>query len=276
MGRGRRRIGCVAGGGALVVAHAVGSGLPAPQRPLAVCGRYASARPPAELAQLFHVAEIKAEPLDPNWNVAPTEPVYAVAESRGVRQLGLFRWGLVPSWAPSPAVGARMINARAETVATKPAYRQALARRRCIVPADAFYEWAVVEKGQPPSTSTRPRKQPYAIARRDGGPLAFAGLWEVWHDPDDPGGPPLRSCVIITTSANDAVSAVHDRMPVVLPPEAWDRWLDRDDQDVDGVSRLLVPAPPDDFVLWPVGTEVNKADANGPHLLVPLESRYDS
>jgi putative SOS response-associated peptidase YedK len=240
-----------------------------------VCGRYASARPPAELAEQFHVAEIKAEPLEPNWNVAPTEPVYAVAESRGVRQLGTFRWGLVPSWAPSPAVGARMINARAETVATKPAYRQALARRRCIVPADAFYEWSVIGGGEA-TGARRPRKQPYAIARRDGAALAFAGLWEVWHDADDPDGPPLRSCVIITTSANDLVRPVHDRMPVVLPPAAWDRWLDREYQDVDGVSRWLVPAPPDEFVLWPVGTEVNKADANGPHLLVPVESRYDS
>ena len=243
-----------------------------------MCGRYASTSRPADLAEQFHVAEVKAEPLDPNWNVAPTDPVYAVAESRGVRQLGTFRWGLVPSWAESPAVGARMINARAETVATKPAYRQALARRRCIVPADAFYEWAPVAQpvDQPVGKQARPRKQPYAIARRDGRPLAFAGLWEVWHDRDDPGGPPLRSCVIITTGANDLVRPVHDRMPVVLPPEAWDRWLDRDNQDVDAVSRFLVPAPAEDFTRWPVGSEVNKADADGPQLLVPLASRYDS
>jgi putative SOS response-associated peptidase YedK len=239
-----------------------------------VCGRYASTRPPAELAEQFHVAEIKAEPLEPNWNVAPTEPVYAVAESRGVRQLGVFRWGLVPSWASSPAVGARMINARAETVATKPAYRQALARRRCIVPADAFYEWAVV--GEPEAGSRRPRKQPYAIARRDGAPLAFAGLWEVWHDRDDPQSQPLRSCVIITTAANEVLRPVHDRMPVVLAPEVWDRWLDRDNEDVGDLSRLLVPAPDEQFVLWPVGTDVNHAVANGAHLLVPLASRYDS
>lgn len=244
-----------------------------------MCGRYASARSPAELAEQFGVAEIKTQPLEPSWNVAPTDPVYAVAESRGARQLGMFRWGLVPSWAPSPAVGARMINARAETVATKPAYRHALARRRCIVPADAFYEWAVVEPGDAVPEGTRarrPRKQPYAIARRDGAPLAFAGLWEVWHDPDDPAGAPLRSCVIITTSANDLVRPVHDRMPVVLPPEVWDRWLDRDYDDVGVLTRLLVPAPPDDFVLWPVGTDVNHAGANGAQLLVALDTRYDS
>jgi putative SOS response-associated peptidase YedK len=254
-----------------------------------VCGRYTSTRPPAELAEQFHATEIKAQPLEPNWNVAPTQPVYAVAESRGVRQLGVFRWGLVPSWAPNPAVGARMINARAETVATKPAYRQALSRRRCIVPADAFYEWAASGPSGPAAEGTRRAgKQPYAIARRDGAPLAFAGLWEVWHDPSDPGGAPLRTCVIITTDANDRLRPVHDRMPVVLPPLAWDRWLDRDYHDADALMRLLVPAPADEFVVWPVGRDVNHADANGPELLAPVDagtgadgrrspgSRYDS
>jgi putative SOS response-associated peptidase YedK len=245
-----------------------------------VCGRYTSSRSPAELAEQFDVAEIKTEPLEPSWNVAPTQPVYAVAESRGVRQLGTFRWGLVPSWAPSPAVGSRMINARAETVATKPAYKQALARRRCIVPADAFYEWAPTAPAPEPAADKRRggagRKQPYAIARRDGGPLAFAGLWEVWHDPADPGAESLRTCVIITTGANELVRPLHDRMPVVLPPEVWDRWLDRDFEDVDALTKLLVAAPAPDFALWPVGPEVNRADANGPHLLVPAASRYDS
>jgi putative SOS response-associated peptidase YedK len=243
-----------------------------------VCGRYASTRPPAELAELFQVAEIKTQPLEPNWNVAPTQPVYAVAVSRGVRQLGTFRWGLVPSWAPNPAVGARMINARAETVATKPAYRDALTRRRCLVPADAFYEWAATVAsgaglaGQEGSAGPAGpvRKQPYAIARRDGAPLAFAGLWEVWHDPT--GGAPLRTCVIITTDANDLLRPVHDRMPVVLPPEAGDRWLDREYREVDALVRMLVPAPAEEFAIWPVGRDVNRADASGPELLAPLDA----
>ena len=138
--------------------------------------------------------------------MAPTQPVYAVAEARGEnprRLLGTFRWGLVPSWARDPSIGSRMINARAEGIATKRAYQDALARRRCIIPADAFYEWR--------------DKRPYAFARKDGDPMAFAGLWEVWRDPDRPDGEPLRTCVIITTEANEVVAPIHHRMPVVLP-----------------------------------------------------------
>jgi putative SOS response-associated peptidase YedK len=231
-----------------------------------VCGRYTSTATPASLAEHFGVEEIRTEPLELSWNVAPTQPVYAVAGSRGVRQLGQLRWGLVPSWAESPATAARMINARAETVEDKPAYRNALARRRCIIPAGAFYEWQLTGP-----VDAKRTKQAWAIARRDGLPLAFAGLWEVWHDPTQPDLAPLRSCTIVTTAANGLIRPIHERMPVILPAEAWDAWLDRDVRDPAAVLGWLVPAPDDLLVRWPVGPLVNRATANGPELIEPVE-----
>jgi putative SOS response-associated peptidase YedK len=234
-----------------------------------MCGRFTSTTSAAVLAETFGVEEVRTEELPARFNVAPSQPVYAVAErrSRGEgqtasRQLGTFVWGLIPSWATAPATGARLINARAETVAVKPAYREALVRRRCIIPADAFYEWQVR------NLAGRRLKVPHAIRRRDGGPLAFAGLWEVWRPPDD-GAAPVRSCAIITTAANDLLAPIHDRMPVVLPPEAWDRWLDPANHDVTGLQRLLVPLPSEALELWPVTALVNHVDNDGPELLEP-------
>jgi putative SOS response-associated peptidase YedK len=234
-----------------------------------MCGRYTSTTAASVLAEVFAVDEIKTDELPVRFNVAPSQPVYAIAERRrrhegeiSSRQLGTFRWGLVPSWAADPSVGNRMINARAETIATKRAYRAALARRRCIIPADAFYEWQVVEAGG------HRVKVPHAIRRRDGQPLAFAGLWEVWHSPDGE-QPVLRSCVIITSPANGLLAPVHDRMPVVLSPAAWDAWLDPANEDLPALQRLLVPAPSEDFEMWPVTTRVNRAENEGPELLEP-------
>ena len=178
-----------------------------------------------------------------------------------------MRWGLVPSWAKDVKIGDRQINARAEKVASSNAYKRAFAKRRCIIPADGFYEWQVVEG--------KKAKQPWFIRRRDGEPLAFAGLWEVWHDPNDPdqeNAPRLRTCVIITTDANEALRPIHDRMPVVLPESAWDEWLDRDNQDIDGLQGLLVPAPPEEFEAWKVPLLVNKPANNGPELVEPASS----
>ena len=232
-----------------------------------MCGRFVAATAPSELAARFE-AEMAPElsgdgELGPRFNVAPTLPVCVVATSRrtGVRRLGVFRWGLVPSWAADPSVGSRLINARVETVATKPAFRKALVRRRCIVPADAFYEW------QRQGGRTR---QPFAIRRRDGELLAFAGLWEVWRPEGDPEAPLLRSCTIITTQANEAVAALHDRMPAVLPPGAWAEWLDPAAGEWSLLRRLLRPAPAGDFLVYPVGPEVNNARNEGPHLVRPL------
>ncbi len=223
-----------------------------------MCGRFVSAAPPDELARYFH-ADVTEVLLPPSYNVAPTNDVYAVLETGGLRRVEALHWGLVPRWAKDPATGYKMINARAESVATKNAYRSAFRSRRCIVPADGFYEWQVVPG--------RKRKQPMFIHRRDGAPLAFAGLWEVWRDPNRPEDPPLRSCTIITGPANDTVAPVHDRMPVVLPETAWDTWLDPEDADLEALGRLLVPASASLFELWPVGTDVNNVRVKDAHLI---------
>jgi putative SOS response-associated peptidase YedK len=232
-----------------------------------MCGRYTSTSTTTELATAFGVEEVKTDELPLRYNVAPTQPVYAVAERRvergaPIRQLGTFRWGLVPSWAKDPSVGARMINARSETVASRSAYRDALVRRRCIIPADGFYEWQVTGDGR-----GQRHKVPHFIRHRDGTSLAFAGLWEVWRR--DPGGDPLRSCVVITTTANELLAPLHNRMPVVLSPDAWDSWLDRANDDVEALRRLLVPAPAADFEAYPVGPLVNNVANDGPELVWP-------
>jgi len=232
-----------------------------------MCGRYVSVSSPTILAERFKVEQVRVTETEQNFNVTPRAEVPVVAESQGERVLDLVRWGLVPSWAKDVKIGDRQINARAEKVASSNAYKRAFAQRRCIIPADGFYEWQVVEG--------KKAKQPWFIRRRDGEPLAFAGLWEVWHDPNDPdqeNAPRLRTCVIITTDANEALRPIHDRMPVVLPESAWDEWLDRDNQDIDGLQGLLVPAPPEEFEAWKVPLLVNKPANNGPELVEPASS----
>lgn len=223
-----------------------------------MCGRYTSTTPAEVLASAFAVDEVAVEALEPRWNVAPTLDVPVVAvRSSGRRVLGTMRWGLVPSWATDPSIGSRMINARAEGLAERAAFRAALGRRRCIVPADAFYEWqAVPGRG----------KLPWAIRRRDGAPMAFAGLWEVWHGPG--GAAPLRTCTIITTTANGVLAPLHTRMPVVLDPADWARWLMPAPDDP---TSLLAPAPDDWFEAFPVSTRVNKVDNEGPELLERID-----
>jgi len=233
-----------------------------------MCGRYVAATPPDELAKYFGAAAPPPDlTLAPNHNVAPTQTVYAVRERDGARSLDALHWGLVPFWAKDPKIGNRMINARAETVATKNAFRVALTRRRCIIPADGFYEWRRLEGSK--------HKQPMFISRPDGEPFAFAGLWEQWRDkdsPDEEGEPfELHSCTIITCEANEAMAKVHDRMPVVLPPGAWDLWLDPAISDAEAATSLLVPAPPSLIRMHPVSTEVNSARNNGAHLIEPAE-----
>lgn len=223
-----------------------------------VCGRFVSAAPPGELAKYFH-AEAPEHLLSPSWNVAPTNDVYAVLETGGVRRIDALHWGLVPRWAKDPSIGNRMINARAETLAEKNAYKYAFRKHRCIIPADGFYEWKAVP-GQK-------RKQPMFIHRPDGEPLAFAGLWEVWKNPASPEHEELHSCTIITGPANEDVADVHDRMPAILPPSSWDTWLDEGTEDLDLLGKLLVPAPPRLVELYPVSTEVNNVRNKGAHLI---------
>lgn len=237
-----------------------------------MCGRFTSTSSVADLAREFEVDEVRVGPQQARYNVAPSEPVLAVAtrrprgdEERPLRQLGTFRWGLVPPWATDPAAGARMINARAESVDRRPAFRQALARRRCIIPADAFYEW----QPRPGPGGLRGPKLPWAVVRRDGRCMAFAGLWEVWRDPASGNAAPLRTCAIITTEANAVVAPIHNRMPVVLPEEAWSIWLDPAIEDPALLTGLLVPAPADWFEAYPVSSQVNSVSNDGPELLVP-------
>jgi len=235
-----------------------------------MCGRFVSASPPDEIARYFDAdPAVDEQLLDPNYNVAPTDDVYAVLEtdgsdgSDGARRLEALRWGLVPWWADSPAVGSRMINARAETLAVKNAFAPAYRARRCLIPADGFYEWAKV--GAPKT------KQPMYIHRADGERLVFAGLWETWRDPNDPQHGQLRSCTIVTTTANETMSPVHDRMPAVLASSAWDQWLDPRDANLDRLGILLVPAPPSLLTMHPVSTEVNSVRNNGATLVEPVE-----
>ena len=233
---------------------------------MGMCGRYVSATPAQQLAEEFHVDAIKADDLPAKFNVAPTDQIYAVAISReGMRQLGTFKWGLVPSWAKDPSIGNRMINARAETVSSKPAFRRLLEKRRCILPADGFYEWQRLGSGK------TQRKQPFFIRRRDGKPMALAGLWEVWKPRDDADADWLRSATIITGEPNELVARIHDRMPVILAEDAWDAWLDPTNNKVEDLLELLVPYPAELMEAYPVDTQVNSVQNDGPELIAPLE-----
>jgi putative SOS response-associated peptidase YedK len=221
-----------------------------------VCGRYASGRDPRDLASHFRVEEVPEETaLPPSYNVAPTDPVYGVLVRDDVRLLRVLRWGLVPSWAKEAKVGARFINARRETVAEKPAFRAAYARRRCLLPADGYYEWQVVDG----------RKQPWFLSARDGSPLAMAGLYEVWKAPD---GERLWTCTVITTDAADEHGDIHDRTPLLVPEADWARWLDPSVEDPG--QDLLVPGVSGVLQAWPVDPAVGNVRNNRPELVEPL------
>jgi putative SOS response-associated peptidase YedK len=252
-----------------------------------MCGRYASVRKRVELLEEFSVQRDKvAEPLAPDYNVAPTKPVYAVLtrtssgdseepETDGAvrddgaglvpeRQLRIVRWGLVPFWAKDVKIGSRMINARAETISEKPAFRRAFAKRRCLLPADGYYEWQ-----QQPGAA----KQPIYISRGDGRSLAFAGLYELWRDgtvPPDDRDAWLWTATIITTSAPDELGMIHDRMPMIIEPDRWSDWLDPGNSDVADLKSLLSPAAVAGLDTYPVSTRVNSVRNNGPELIERL------
>lgn len=240
-----------------------------------MCGRIALYTPPSRLARILDARlDPTAEAVDgPSWNVAPSRRVLALVgprpgpaqpEGQPGRLLVAFQWGLVPAWARDPSIGNRMINARAETLATKPSFRTVLGRHRCLVVADGFYEWRADPAGGR-------RRQPFFFRRADGRPLLFAGLWERWHDPERPEDE-LRTCTIVTTDAGPDVAFVHDRMPVVVEPDEADRWLDRSQRDPGAVTDLLRPAPAGVLVSRPVGTSVNDPRRDGPELLDPPEA----
>lgn len=224
-----------------------------------MCGRYVQTSSPPALAERFHVDEVRIETSEPDFNVAPRREVPVVLERDAVRALERLRWGLVPGWAKDLTIGDRMINARSETIASKPAFKGAFARRRCIVPADAFYEWQQVPGHR--------QKQPYFIFGRDHLTLGLAGLWESWRDPSEPDAAQVRSFTIITTTANAVVAPVHDRMPVILPEASWDAWLDRENADAESLVQMLTPARDDVLDLYPVGPAVNRPQNHGPDLV---------
>ncbi|WP_375426479.1 SOS response-associated peptidase [uncultured Friedmanniella sp.] len=251
-----------------------------------MCGRYASTASPAQLAQEFEVDDLFDDLPGPDYNVAPTVAVPAVFERRLKesgevrRRLAPLVWGLVPSWAKDAKVGSRMINARVETVAEKSAYAKAFRARRCLLPAAGFYEWYSPPAGPSPlaapapgKKAAKPVKQPFYLHRTDGGPLVMAGIYEIWRDPSkerDDESAWLRTCSVITTTATDAAGHIHDRMPMVVPRESIDRWLDPALTDPAQVLELLAVTEADALEAYAVSTAVNSVQNNDPSLLEPL------
>jgi putative SOS response-associated peptidase YedK len=221
-----------------------------------MCGRYTISKLEQILKQFKEILELPSS-LIPRFNVAPTQAIPVIANNHP-NSLDMFHWGLIPSWAKDPAIGNRMINARAETLAEKPAFRTALRRRRCLIPADGFYEWRK-EKDK--------TKTPMYIRMKSGEPFAFAGLWDVWHSPD---GSVVPSCTIITTGPNELMSPIHDRMPAILPESDYARWICPDEQDAKAMSELLKPFPAAEMVAFPVSRRVNSPKNEGAALIEPI------
>ena len=216
-----------------------------------MCGRFTLGATAATLAAQFDLANVPT--WTPHYNIAPTQEVLVVLQPspQANREARLHRWGLIPPWAKDPSIGNRMINARAETVATKPAFRRAFKERRCLLLADGLYEWQRQER----------RKQPFYIRLRDGRPFAFAGLWEHWEGSE---GMAIQSCTILTTTSNEVVGRIHDRMPVILSPTDYDRWLDPSIQEPTVLQTLLRPYPADEMMAYPVSTRVNNPANDSP------------
>ncbi|MBL9123132.1 MAG: SOS response-associated peptidase [Planctomycetaceae bacterium] len=222
-----------------------------------MCGRFTLRTAPREVAELFAIDELPL--FAPRYNIAPSQQVLAVGlRDDGRREFRQFAWGFIPSWSKDPQSGHRPINIRSETVLEKPMFRSAFRKRRCLIPADGFFEWQAVGRA----------KQPYYFQRPDGGPFAFAGVWETWRG----GAEPLESCALFTTSANATVAPLHDRMPVILAPADFASWLDPTNEDPASLVPLLRPLPPDQLVARPVSTTVNSPRHDSPECIIPLES----
>jgi putative SOS response-associated peptidase YedK len=220
-----------------------------------MCGRYAITSAPEAIRRLFGYEGNPNFP--PRYNVAPTQPVPIVRLAEGKRQFALVRWGLIPAWVKDPRVFSLLINARGESLADKPAFRNAMRYRRCLFPADGFYEWR--RAGE--------RKTPYYVRLKSGGPMAFAGLWESWMGPN---GEELETAAIVTTRANRALASIHDRMPVIVEPEAFDFWLDSRKVDATTAAALIAPAREGVLDVYEVSPAVNRAENDIPALIEPV------
>lgn len=221
-----------------------------------MCGRFTQRKTAGELAEAFKVGEVPETEV--RYNIAPTQNILTVHQTEDGREARLLRWGLIPSWAKDAAIGARLINARSETVTEKPSFREAFKHRRCLIPADGFYEWARRD-GQ---------KQPYYFRLRDEQPFAFAGLWDRWKAED---GKTVETCTILTTEANEILRSVHDRMPVILHHEDYDLWLGHDSRQQDLLKDMLRPYPSSEMLSHPVRTLVNSPQHQGAELIEPME-----
>ena len=226
-----------------------------------MCGRYLITTAPEAMRRLFGYPELPDFP--PRYNIAPTQPVPIVRLWEGRRQFALVRWGLVPSWVKDPRKFSLLHVARGETVNEKPAFKNAMKRRRCLVPADGFYEW----------TETGKRKRPFFVRPKSADPIAFAGLWEAWMGPN---GEEIESVAIITTSANRTLGAVYERMPAILPPDAFDMWLDCAKVGPETAAACLVPAPEDLLEAYEVSNAVNRTANDGPGLIVPVSEQAET
>ena len=223
-----------------------------------MCGRFTLTIDPADLQDAFPGLTFP-ESMVPRYNVAPSQPI-AVVANNGKNQVEFFKWGLVPSWAQDPSIGNRMINARAESLAEKPSFRTAYKRRRCLILADGFFEWQPVPGGK--------SKTPMFVRLKSGEPFAFAGLWEAWHpDQEDR----LLSCTVITTTPNTLMERIHNRMPVILKPEAHPLWLDPAEQPPDKLDKLLKPYPASQMTAFPVSRLVNDPKNDSPECIVPVK-----
>jgi putative SOS response-associated peptidase YedK len=220
-----------------------------------MCGRFAQRTPAKRLAKEFQVSEMPE--IELRYNIAPTQDILNIRRTDGGREAALLKWGLVPSWAKDVSIGAKLINARSETITEKPSFREAFKRRRCIIPSDGFYEWQ----------RSGGRKQPYFFLMRDEHLFGFAGLWEKWRDAD---GHVLETCTILTTEANEVLEPVHDRMPVILHPADYELWLGGDARELDLVKELLRPYPGEEMVGYPVSTSINSPHNQGAELIAPL------
>lgn len=221
-----------------------------------MCGRFGLTRPERLDAARLGVAALPR--LEPRYNIPPGSDILVIRQRKGERRADLLRWGLVPYWASDPSIGNRMINARVESAFEKPAFRAAMQARRCLIPADVFYEWQAVPG--------RKQKQPYAVQRRDGTPFALGGLWEFWRP--EAGGEGLATCTILTTEPNDLLAPVHDRMPLIVSAEQYDSWLDPETPDA-VVARIMAPYASDLLSAWRITRRVNDPAADDAAVLEP-------